>query len=215
MQKISSKNYCDIPPAPYRTFFLEEKGKALFCGAAYPTQESRSAIACERALQIGCDSFLRRPSLSDEALITIGGFINESVYILQEQGKRFLCSASFVYVYKGAGRVYAAGNSLVLHFQNGVLKNSFSDCSGDVIGKSLRKEYVLSREFDLSSGTNCIVVCSGREGLELKSLFPAELLEHQDNDDSWMDRVIAAVADQPCSVSVFILNERKGLPFGL
>ena len=100
MQKISFKSYSDRETNEYRCVTFAERGRAAYCGTAYPTQESRSALACDRALTVSSESFLLRPSLDDIAIKTINGFVREGVYILQEPGKEFLCSAAFLYILK-------------------------------------------------------------------------------------------------------------------
>ena len=211
MRKISFRSYSKLENGEYRCFLAEQRGKAAYCGAAYPTSESRSAIACEKAIEISCDSFLRRPSLADLAMKTIAGFVNEGVYILQDPEKQFRCAAAFLYIYKGAARVSVSGNSIVFHFKDGVLQRSYYEPTSNPVGKSLRRENAASPEFDVSSGINAFLLCSGEESLDMETLFAKSLLEAAPKDETWADAVITDIRNHPCTAGVIILPERKGI----
>lgn len=211
MQRISLKSYSDVSQTPYPTFSLQERGKALFFGVGYPTEDSRSALACEKAFQIAGDSFLRRPSLADEAMETIARFINEGIFILQDMEKRFRCSAAFLYVYKGMGRVFSAGNALALHYRDGKLTHRFYTSDAPEIGSMLRGGSIFSPEFDISEGTNGFVLCAAGKAVDLNAL---PLPEPNQTDKSQFDGIIDSFRGTSCSAGAIRLEKREKL-FGL
>ena len=211
MQKISFKSYSDRETNEYRCVTFAERGRAAYCGTAYPTQESRSALACDRALTVSSESFLLRPSLDDIAIKTINGFVREGVYILQEPGKEFLCSAAFLYMFKGEGRVCIFGNAGVYHFQNGLLRDCYYNPSSAILGRSLRTESDTCPEFSLSGGTETFVLCSAEESQDLMSIFPPNLIEDIPRNGEWADRVVEMARGKNCSIAAVFFPERKGL----
>ena len=102
---------------------FEEKRNSTVAGVAYPTADSRSSLACTRALDIAVDSFMERPSGTDTALHMIGSFMDDGIGKLNEPGKEFKCSVAMLYISKGKARVYPAGYSAVIFFEEGVRKN--------------------------------------------------------------------------------------------
>ena len=208
MQKISLKSYSDIPQTPYPTFSEQRKGEALFFGVGYPTEDSRSALACEKAFQIAGESFLRRPSLADEAMETIARFIKEGVYILQDVDKRFCCAAAFLYVFKGRGRVFFAGNALAIHLQDGKVVDRFSDPGASEIGNSLRGKNAFSSEFDVSNGTNDFLLCAAVKAFSFDTL---PLPQANQTYEGQFDDFISSFSGQPCSIGAVHLDKRERL----
>lgn len=102
---------------------FEEKRTSAVAGVAYPTKDSRSAAACERALGITTDCFLDRPNVTDMALHMISSIVDEAVGGLQENDAEYMCSLAALYIFKGKARVCPAGYSAVLFFEEGELKS--------------------------------------------------------------------------------------------
>lgn len=136
---------------------FEEKRSILVCGCAYPGSESRTDAACKRALDIGVDCFLDRPSSSAIAVESIAGFINDEIYGMRDRDKIFLCSLAMLYVFKGKTRVYPAGNAAVMYFENEELKNIWYG-GGSLLGSSARPELVYSDEFELVENARFVMV---------------------------------------------------------
>lgn len=210
MQRISYKNYSDIPDTEHSCFSLLEKGKAVFCGAAYPTGDSRTAAACPKALEICSESFLRRPALMDVAMTNILSFINEGIFIMQDPEKHFRCGAAFLFLCKGAGRVVTAGNAMVLHYQDNQLKASYRHPGNPALGTGLHNTYEASEEFDVSAGANGFLLLCGEEGLDLETLIPEDLRKPSLVDEAWSDRIMDAVRGRKCTAGAVIFPERKG-----
>lgn len=174
---------------------------------AYPTEESRSEVACEKLCSISTESFLRRPSLCDEAMETIAGFVNEGIYLYQEPNKVFLCSAAILYIFRGRARCIATGNSRVYHFRDGSLAE-VSRGSGDILfGKNVRWKQKALPEFDLLLGTNIFLLCSGAENTDFDQIM--RNLEQDSalaaDEDALAETLIRHFKEQKCSAAAIIL----------
>ncbi|MBR6187269.1 MAG: hypothetical protein IKQ41_13550 [Clostridia bacterium] len=210
MQRISSRSISDIPPAEHACFSFLEKGKAAFCGAAYPTEDSRSAAACPKALEICGDSFLRRPALMDVAMTNILSFASEGLFIMQDPEKHFRCAAAFLFLCKGAGRVVTAGNALALHYRDGRINARFRFPKNPPLGSGLHSAYEASAEFELSAGTNAFLLLCGEEGSDLEALIPPALKAPGTADEAWAEKIMDAVRGQRCTAGAVMIPERKG-----
>ena len=149
---------CDIEETEKEYFSaLEERNSLLVGGAAYPAGNSRSSIACQRALDIVTECFLGRPSSSDEAVEGIAGIINDEIYGMQENDKVFLCNLAALYVFKGKTRIYTAGDSAAMFFEKDELKNVWYG-GGKALGSAAEPELIYSEEFELTEDTRFILV---------------------------------------------------------
>ncbi len=149
---------CDIKAAGEEHFSIfEERKSILVCGTAYPGVGSRSSIACSRAIDIAADCFMERPSSSDVAVEAIAGFINDEIHGMQDKDKVFLCNLTMLYVFKGKTRVYPAGDSAAMFYENGELKNVWYG-GGISMGKKAEPELIYTDEFELTEDTRFILV---------------------------------------------------------
>lgn len=212
MDKINVRKYCDkVYKSQIDPFFrLCVHGKAFFCGIAYPTEDSRSYAACEKALEIGSSSFLRRPSLCDEAVNTIAGFINEGLYALQDPGKPFFCNLAIIYGFRGKARWMVSGESVIYHFQDSRLIRQSAVCREPLLGKYVCWKETLEPEFDVSHSTNAFLLYSGTQ----QPIFPNQVTGVNDilpsiDGDVWMENVLSVFQGKACSVAAFVLPTRK------
>lgn len=185
---------------------FEETRIAAFCGAAYPGEGSRGPAACKRALDTAADCFFDRPSSSDTAVETLGRMINDEVSSLQEKDRAFLCSAAFLYLFKGRARAYAAGHSLIMCFDDGDLKSVYRGngvllgSTGDG-GRDFPEEIILDRNLRFL----LIAAENGELPDELSDLF-----ERQSGMNT--EEIIVTVRDRRCAcVNLYLpLREKKG-----
>lgn len=205
MVKAKYKNYCDKASAESADSFfrLDARGKALFCGVAYPTKESRSDIACKKLLEIGAESFIRRPSVCDEAVDAISTFMNEGIYIFQEKEKQFLCSAAILFVFRGEARWIVSGNVGICHFRDGMPVKKAEGCHTPLFGARIRYEQTAEPAFDISRGENAFFLysCAQREDLDAAMERAAD----------WRGEkaMIAEVAGRHCSAAAIVLPNKK------
>lgn len=209
MVKVKFKDCCDkVRGNDENPFFrLDAKGKALFCGVTYPTENSRSDIACKKALEIGADSFIRRPSLCDEAMDTISTFINEGIYIFQEADKRFLCSTAILYVFRGRARWVVSGNAGICHFRNGKLINRTEGSSIPLFGERVRWNADTEPEFDVSEGENAFLLYSAGADIDFKEKL-SEIGQRGVIDDP-AGAIVSDFGSKSCSAAAFVLPNKR------
>lgn len=209
MVKVKFKNCCDkVRGNDENPFFrLDAKGKALFCGVTYPTEDSRSDIACKKALEISADSFIRRPSLCDEAMDTISTFINQGIYIFQEADKRFLCSTAILYAFRGRARWVASGNAGICHFRDGKLINRIEGNNIPLFGERMRWNVDAEPEFDVSEGENAFLLYSAGSSIDFKE----KLLEIEQNGalDDQTGAIVSDFGSKSCSAAALVLPNKK------
>lgn len=205
MVKAKYKNYCDKASMENTdTFFrLDMRGRAIFCGVAYPTKESRSDLACKKILEISAESFIRRPSVCDEAVDTISTFMNEGIYIFQEKEKQFLCSAAILFVFRGEARCIVSGDAGICHFRDGKLIRRITGDNIPLFGARIRWKHKAQPEFDISQGENAFLLYSGIQTDASETIL--EQMEYWRGEDA----VTADFDKQHCSVAALVLPNKK------
>lgn len=210
MAEIYVKQYCSRETSnhvnPY--FSYVKKGAAMTMAAAYPAEVSRSELACGKVLEISTESFIRRPSLADTAISTISSFVNDGVYIYQEPDKKFLCSSAVCYVLKQKARFVVSGNAAAYCFRDGKLVHSVSGRKLPMFGERLHWKEKAEPAFDISHGTNALIVCSAGDGCRLPGEFPDALSLSEPDCEQWADDVISSFYNMKCSAAVMVLPQR-------
>lgn len=216
MAKICVKNYCSKTDSGSASdgeniyFMFEQKGAAVTAAAAYPAGISRSGLACRKVLEISTESFIRRPSLSDIAVSTISSFINDGVFIYQEQDKKFLCSSAICYVYKEKARFIVSGNAAVYHFRDRQLVYSLRG-QGPMFGEKLHWKEKAEPEIDISQGENAFILCSADENDVLPVSFPEPLFLADMEAEECADAAVSYFKDRKCSAACMILPQKTSI----
>lgn len=213
MTEIVVKHYCsrEVSPDKNPYFSYEKKGAAVTMAAAYPASVSRSELACGKVLAISAESFIRRPSLADTAISTISSFINDGIYIYQERDKKFLCSSAICYVLKGKARFVVSGNAVAYHFRDGELVYSVTGRNIPMFGERLHWKETAEPEFDISHGTNALIVCSADDECRLPDAFPDTLHLPDMDGEQWADAAVSSFHSMKCSAAVLLLPQRTSL----
>lgn len=213
MSEIYVKNFCsrEVSPDGNPYFSYIKKGAAVTMAAAYPTNASRSELACGKALEISTESFIRRPSLADTAINTILSFVNDGVYIYQERDKKFLCNSAICYVLKGKARFIVSGNAVAYHFRNGELIYSVKGQDIPMFGERLHWKGKAEPEFDISHGTNALVVCSADDDCRLPDVLSDTLFLPDMDFGQWADAAVSSFHNMKCSAAVMVLPQRMPL----
>lgn len=210
MAEICVKSYCSKPVSdtenPY--FIFRKKGAALTAAVTYPTEISRSDMACGKVIEISTESFIQRPSLSDIAVSTISSFINDGIYIYQEPDKKFLCSSAICYVLKGKARFIVSGNAAVYHFRDGRLVNSLSGQKLPMFGEKLHWKEKADPEIDISQGENAFILCSAGENDVLPDSFSESVFRADMDAEKWADAAISYFKDRKCSAASVVFPQR-------
>ena len=190
-----------------------KNGKALFCGATYPAEDTGTSQGSEQAIRIISESFLKRPSTSDEAMSVIFGFANEGIYIMQEPGKLFGTYGAMLFTVQGMARICTAGNSFGYHFRDGVLEHCFHAEVSKAIGADIRQKFAFSPEFEIKSGTNSFFLCSACNGEAVENILPDEKTAVQMTEQALFELVEKATQEFSCSAAAIILPERQRMFF--
>lgn len=211
MQKISHQCRCDYKGESADRFYrLNVKGSAIACAAAYPTKESFGASACEKAVTVSTESFLRRPSMRDEAPNAISGFVNEAIYAVQEPHKTFFCSTAILYILNGQFRCVISGNAKLLHFNDGKLVSDFDKGENPLFGKHLKASFTPSAITNLPRGANGFLLCSGYEDMSLDTATLGQALQSATDAEQWLSTVPDLENTAGVLLAV-IIPERKSL----
>lgn len=193
-------------------FYSAMRGGTAVFAAAHPTFDSRSGIACEKILTVMADSFLRRPSLCDDAAYTLTSFANKSVFALQEPYKAFFADAAVLFIHKGKARFVLSGNARVYGLCDGKAKVMSENKDYVLLGKSLRYKDKIPPEFPLSGEASAFAVVCGTGNVD----FDAEQLEGAfagvSRAEEWAERLCKTRTEgDRLSVMTVILPQRKGI----
>lgn len=193
-------------------FYSAMRGGTAVFAAAHPTADSRSGIACEKILTVMAESFLRRPSLCDNAANTLISFANKSVFALQEPYKTFLADAAVLFIHKGRARFVLSGNSRVYCLCDGKTGVMSGKRDYALFGKSLRYKEEIPLEFPLSGGTNAFAVVCGTGNVD----FDAEQLESSfagiSRAEEWAEMLCKTRSESDrLSIMTVILPKRRGI----
>lgn len=173
MKKAESISFCDKAEAENSPRFgFAERGGNMFFSAAYPSAESRSDKACEKFSEISKNSFMQRPSVCDEAMREIPGFIAKSIFAVQEPEKTFLTHGAAVFVHKGKARCFLSGNARVLFISEGKTVFSSEPTVNPMIGKKIKYDGALQPEIALPRSGGIFILCCGEGSVDIK--LPAE-----------------------------------------
>lgn len=189
-----------------------EKGKAAFIGIACPTSSSSDAKACDKALSIGGQSFIKRPTDKDIAVDMIDEFINNSIYQLQLPHSSSLCSTAFMYLFKGVIQFSLTGFSRIYCFTDGRLQGCLVSEGGSFYGKSA---YVSCERFEplkLTNGNQECILITSDERLNISEDEVLELYQKNfENFDGLFD--ICGLEKIKTAMLVKLPQKPKGFPF--
>ncbi len=188
---------------------FEEKRSSTVAGVAYPTKGSRSSLACTRAIDTAVDSFMERPSESDTALYMIGQFMDDGIKKLQEGDKEFKCSVALLYISKGKARVYPAGYSAVIFFEEGAKKNVWYG-DGTPIGTGSHDNMQLPEVLSLGKESRFIFIAAA----DMETVKQA-VAYYEESKGEDADGEAAFMADKHCAYVNLYLPERKRDIIGL
>lgn len=215
MRQVNYKSYCDKErdgQDPSNSFFrLGTRGRAVFCGIAYPAVGSRGREACETVLQVAGDSFLRRPSVCDEAVETISDFVNGSVYALQRPYDNCFCSTAILFAFQGKARWAVSGNVKVWHFQDGRL----ADVSGDenrhqILGEKVSWEGRADAApvLDISQGSHGFLFWGGPEGADSAQCLCREAGQPFGTEE-WLAQMLEGFEKEACAAAVCAFAQKR------
>ena len=135
----------------------------LSCGIRMPKAADQSTPA--KVTEIVVESFMRRPALSAEATDGIYRRANDRVLLNQSPQYPSFVSTNAVFFVKNKFIFATAGDNVVFHFVNGVLKNVFKgspDRDALCLGNLSFSSPKVSGEIPFGKGENTFLLCSGK-----------------------------------------------------
>ncbi len=109
------------------------------------------------------ESYLRRPSLKDEAIKKVFEFANNGVLVTQSPQYPCIASASAVFILKNKFVYASAGDNVIFHFVNGILTDVF-ECDIDEepihLGTPRYSVPMVSEQMTFAKGENTFLLCT-------------------------------------------------------
>lgn len=216
MADISIKHYSryDCKSPENVLFGVRRRGAASAFAAAYPADNSRGTSACERAVTVGTESFVQRPSMRDEAVEAITGFVNEGIYGMQEPGKSIFCSTAALYIFRNKARWAVTGNAKIYYFSDGKLQSVSAGNEDVTLGKRLNLHCKFEPAFDLQKGVNSFLIISGADNIAPDISVLENGLAASSDAEEWVGRISSELEKQRCSALAVILPKKKFRLFG-
>lgn len=160
--KISNQSANFMNPGNAVGVFKGQKGACcLACGVNMPKSEAQSTP--DKVAELVIDSFMRRPSLSSEAFDAIFKLANDRVLVNQSPQYPSFVSASAVFFLKNKFALATAGDNVIFHFVDGVLKNVFTGDGGAdplYLGHLRYSSPKVSEQIAFGKGENTFLICS-------------------------------------------------------
>ncbi len=157
---------------------VEIKGqRGVIClvnGINVPKTEGHSMPS--KVTRILIESFMKRPSLGTEAMDAIYKLANNGVLVTQSPRYPSFASAGSVFFLKNKFVFSCAGDNVIFHFVDGMIKEVFSgNSSGDAVylGNTRFASPKVSEQITFAKGVNTFLVCSKR----FADCFPESVLE--------------------------------------
>ena len=169
--------------------------------------------AGEAAGRICADSFLRRPSLKDIAMETIGEFMNNTVLARHRPTRDERFDAAALFVFKDQARALLSGKAGIWLFADGELYWSSSSRRYPDLGASPSYQAAPEECFDLPkdvSGKAALLMCSGMLPEETDTALLKETLEGAELPGDWLKRLMPQLSGDASALAAF-LPPRKGL----
>ncbi len=203
--------YNSAPCSDESLFFSGFAGSSAMFGAAHPTEDSRGDAACGKIMHIASDSFLHRPSLCDEAVNSISGFINRDIYSLQEPYRAFLAHSAIVFIHKKKARCIFSGNGRIYHLSGGKVIGSTEQREYLLYGKKIRYKENFAPEFDLARGDNSFVICCGNSSADIEADVLESIFASSVSAEEAAQKLGDSLPGNELSVMTVKLPERKSL----
>lgn len=216
MADISVMHYSsyDCSDPENKLFGVRRRGAASAFAAAYPADDSIVISACERAVNVSTNSFVQRPSMRDEAVEAITGFVNEGIYGMQAPGKTVFCSTAALYIFRKQARWAVSGNAKIYYFSDGKLQSVSAGNEDVILGKRLNLHCKYEPPFELQKGSNSFLIISAADKIDPDiSVLERELASSSDAAE-WVEKISSELKKQRCTALAVILPKKKFPLFG-
>ena len=127
------------------------------------------------------ESFMKRPYLGTEAMDAMFKRANDSVLLTQSPQYPSFASTSCVFILKNKFIFASAGDNVIYHFVDGVIKNVFFGASGTdalYLGNTRFSTPKVSEQFTFGRGENTFLICSRKFAESLSEAQLEQALAH-------------------------------------
>ena len=127
------------------------------------TPKTEEVSLAGKVNKIIVESYMKRPSLKEDAIKTLYRFVNNGVLV--SQSPMYPCSASVstILLLKNKYAFATAGDNVIFHFVNGILNEVFecnTDSSAVCVGTQNFMEPTISELHTFSQGENTFLMCT-------------------------------------------------------
>ncbi len=162
------------------------------------------------------ESYMRRPSLKDEAYQKMTEFAHNELAALQTPAYPASCHLAMLTTQGNQFRWQTLGDVRIYHFVNGQIMRSNEGIGIPLGEKGEKKRPDGIEATDFSQGENSFLLCSGSLARALRESEMENALSLSDNAEEWMNRLRALYEDrasEPVAIlTAFIPAKRKRLP---
>ena len=144
---------------------VEIKGQKGVCclvnGINLPKTDGQAMPS--KVTRIFIESFMKRPSVSNEAMDAIYKLANNGVLVTQSPQYPAFASASGIFMLKNKFVFASAGDNVIFHFVDGILKEVFSGANGAdpvYLGNTRFSTPKVSDQMTFAKGENTFLMCS-------------------------------------------------------
>lgn len=205
--KISNQDKNKLNPKTAEGVFKGQRGVCcLSCGVNAPKDDPQAAA--EKVTEIIVESYMRRPALSVEAADGIFARANDRVLLAQSPEFPSCVSSSAVFILKNKFMYASAGNNVIFHYVDGVLKEVFTGSNSndpEYLGNPRFASPKTSEQFTMGKGENTFLICSAKFASSVSEEIIEETLKRSThvsqkgnakNTEVKCDRWLKALYDQ-------------------
>lgn len=160
------------------------------------------------------DNFMRRPSLEDQAILTIASMANNDLAMMRSiDSDQILCEAAFVFIDQSRYRFLISGQSAAWHFENGRIVHRSNAEKAPVIGAGVHYTARLEPIFELGQEKNAFLTASRTLAENLTDDDLEETLQASETPEEWMQHLVEKVGPQKqfCAITAFLPNEKPSI----
>lgn len=197
-----------------------EKGSRRILGASrgrakvyFMAAENDDPESGEAAGKLCADSFLRRPSLKDVAMETIGVFMNNAVLARHRPSQNDRFDAAAVFIFKDQARALLSGRVGAWLFVDGQPYWQSAAKQYPDLGRSPAYQAQAEALFDLPRKVEkraALLLCSGMLSEEADIAMLKETLAGADSPGGWLKEIMPVMGEEKSALAAF-LPPRRGL----
>lgn len=165
--------------------------------------------------RIVLESYLRRPSLVDEAMEKICEFANDGILAMQTPYNKLRCATVALLIQKGKYRWLLAGDTHAYHFIDGQVVQSSSASQTAYFGDGVRVHPQIGAVSSFKKGENSFLICSDSFAKYITDEDMERTLSQANSVDQWL-RMMKDLYEDRCqngelfsAATLFVPNRKE------